>query len=105
MKQHYRENKPQYKANRHQRRALERQAEGQFSRADLEALYAEQNGRCAYCGVSIYWEVERDIHVDHVMPLSRGGSNRPDNLALVCQDCNLSKGRRTLGEWLEVRDW
>jgi len=34
------------------------------------------------------------IEVDHIVPVSRGGSNRLDNLQTLCQDCNRGKGDR-----------
>lgn len=35
----------------------------------------------------------------HVMPISRGGSNDPENLATACAPCNRSKSNRTPQEW------
>jgi 5-methylcytosine-specific restriction endonuclease McrA len=37
--------------------------------------------------------------VDHVLPLSRGGSNGPENLQLLCPKCNLVKGSRHPDDW------
>ena len=46
--------------------------------------------RCAYCHQpATRWEA------DHIVPRSRGGSDRPSNLALACPTCNLKKGNRT----------
>jgi 5-methylcytosine-specific restriction endonuclease McrA len=44
--------------------------------------------KCVYCHVSLN---NRKCHVDHVIPLSQGGSNDADNLALTCVDCNQAK--------------
>ncbi|MXX30642.1 MAG: HNH endonuclease [Gammaproteobacteria bacterium] len=33
------------------------------------------------------------------MPRSRGGTDHPDNLQLLCSHCNRSKGGRTMAEW------
>lgn len=33
-----------------------------------------------------------DATLEHLVPLCRGGSNRPDNLALACQTCNKTRG-------------
>lgn len=46
------------------------------------------NFACIYCGVAAPVAV---LHVDHVVPRSRGGSNDPWNLVAACQDCNLGK--------------
>lgn len=34
------------------------------------------------------------FHVDHVYPLSKGGSHREDNLVIACPDCNRRKGAK-----------
>src|SRR3972149_1013198 len=103
MKRSYLENKPQYKARRHKRRAIECEAEGRFTSSDLDALYEDQNGRCAYCGIPVSWDGIHGMHLDHIQPLSRGGTNWPSNLALTCAECNLSKARWTLDEWMARR--
>lgn len=48
---------------------------------------------CLYCGCT------RMLHVDHIVPVSRGGSNAFDNLNTSCGSCNRSKGQKTLEEW------
>lgn len=37
------------------------------------------------------------LHVDHIHPQSRGGTNDLDNLVTACSDCNIGKGARLLG--------
>ena len=32
------------------------------------------------------------IHIDHIIPFSRQGSNHIANYSLLCRDCNLKKG-------------
>ena len=49
---------------------------------------------CAYCA-----ESPAEV-MDHVIPKSQGGSNKPSNLVPACNTCNLSKGGRTPTEWL-----
>lgn len=49
--------------------------------------------RCAYCGV------EDKLTVDHVIPISRGGPDAPENVVPACKSCNSSKGAKTLDEW------
>lgn len=57
---------------------------------------------CVRCGSK-----ER-IHKDHIVPVSKGGSNGLDNLQPLCQSCNLTKHDRAedyrwdSGEWVET---
>ena len=46
------------------------------------------NHACRYCG-GIAPDVK--LHVDHVIPKSLGGTDKPDNLVAACEDCNLGK--------------
>lgn len=78
------------------RRAAKQQAQGSYTDADLCEIM-EQQGLSCYCGVS-FLTVEPTV--DHVIPLSRGGSNWPDNLQLLCSPCNTSKGVKTHEEWV-----
>lgn len=52
---------------------------------------------CSYCG-----KYTRDGHVDHVVPLSKGGDDSLSNLVWACRACNLSKRDQTLEEWREA---
>jgi len=58
------------------------------------ALLRRHLGRCAYCGGT-----EGGIHMDHVIPLSRGGRHAIGNVVPACRKCNLSKGSKLLMEW------
>lgn len=46
------------------------------------------NYRCADCGAT---NQETRLHIDHIIPISRGGSNKKENLQVLCRDCNLAK--------------
>lgn len=55
------------------------------------------SGPCAYCG-------DEDVtHVDHILPVSRGGDKRRSNLAPACKRCNEEKLDFTPREWREWR--
>lgn len=67
-----------------------------YTGEDVKLLFEAQEGLCAYCGATL----EANYHVDHIVPLSRGGGNGPDNICLACSFCNLSKHDWLLGyEW------
>lgn len=48
--------------------------------------------RCVACGRSPANDLRCELHVDHVVPVSRGGTRAEDNLQALCSDCNLGKG-------------
>ncbi len=68
---------------------------GSISGGLRTATMARDGRRCVYCG-----DVEGPFHIDHLFPVSRGGSNNPNNLVLACAPCNLAKGDKTLAEWV-----
>lgn len=76
--------------------ARKRGAEGEHNADDIALIRQQQEGRCWYCGEAI----EGAGHIDHQIPLSRGGSNAPDNLVLACKGCNCAKGARTPAEFV-----
>lgn len=81
-------------ANR-RRRARKLAAEGSHTQADVATQYKAQKGRCYYCSTKL----SNDYHVDHVIPLSRGGSDATENLVCACPSCNLSKNNKLPHEW------
>ena len=78
------------------RRARKRNAPGAHTAADIFDLLNQTGGHCAYCGT----ECADDYHVDHMIPLSRGGSNGPENLCIACPSCNLRKNAKTAEEFI-----
>ena len=67
------------KASKHRWRAKEAEAEGSHTSGDLERIYELQRGRCAYCRIKLGGKYQ----VDHIIPLSKGGTNWPNNLQLA----------------------
>ena len=65
-------------------------------RTHRHRLYGEQEGVCPGCETHFPFRV---MDVDHMLPRSKGGTDDPDNLQLLCSGCNRSKGGRTMAEW------
>ncbi len=59
-------------------------------RVSRKGVFARDNHACVYCG-----ETEVPLTIDHVMPVSRGGSHEWTNLVTSCVACNNKKGNRT----------
>jgi 5-methylcytosine-specific restriction endonuclease McrA len=85
----------QIRAHTRNRRAKEQNAIGTHKPKDIENIYLSQDGKCKYCDKP----VGNKFHVDHIVPISRGGTNYPNNLVITCQSCNDSKGNKFLSEW------
>lgn len=79
-------------------------------RAIREALLASMGGRCAYCGCELdtrpLHQPGRDTSacatIDHILPVSRGGTDAAANLTLACRRCNVAKGDRTAEEFVDA---
>lgn len=59
-----------------------------------EYLLEKWNRKCAYCGIG-----NIPLEIEHIVPKSRGGSNRVSNLTLSCTTCNQKKGKQTAFEY------
>lgn len=94
----YRNNKDNVIQKSSNRRALELGAEGHYTKGDISLIIERQNGLCAEpsCLKDI---TKNERHVDHIFPLSKGGSNWPHNIQVLCKSCNLKKGACLPEEW------
>jgi 5-methylcytosine-specific restriction endonuclease McrA len=77
-------------------RTLLKKTAGSHTLVEIAQMVRDQEGACAYCGK----EFGDRYHVDHMMPLSRGGTNDWTNLAITCVFCNLSKHTQTAEEFI-----
>ncbi|MGB9887086.1 MAG: RNA-guided endonuclease IscB [Moorellales bacterium] len=59
-----------------------------------EYLLEKWGRRCVYCG-----KQGIPLEIDHIIPRSRGGTDRVSNLTLACRECNQAKGNRTAAEF------
>ena len=58
-------------------------------------VFIRDQHTCTYCGSK-----DTPLHCDHVIPVSRGGTDELSNLTTACEKCNLSKGSKLVEEWL-----
>lgn len=90
------ENPEAFRAALRNRKARLRNAEGSHTEAEISQMLEDQGHLCAYCEVPLFGA----FHVDHMIPISRGGRNDWTNLAVVCPTCNLRKYARTTEEFI-----
>lgn len=69
--------------------------QGELQGYEVREYLLEKWGRkCAYCG-----KTGVPLEIEHIIPKSRGGTNRVSNLTLACHDCNDKKDRLTAAEF------
>nr|WP_018555268.1 HNH endonuclease [Streptomyces sp. SID4913] len=78
-------------AHRHRRRA--RIAENGYETYSLVDVYDESDYRCAYCAGPIE-------HLDHIVPVAKGGADVRANVTGACALCNQTKGDMDPEEWI-----
>ncbi len=87
-------------ATKSNRRAREQSSSGSHTAKDLADLYAKQHEKCAACKAKISNKPgPKRYHIDHVMPIKRGGSNDISNLQLLCATCNRKKSAKHPDDW------
>jgi len=64
----------------------------------MQEVQEASNGICPYCG-----EPFENGHIDHIIPVSKGGTNDRKNLTYCCAHCNLVKHNKLLEDWLYER--
>ena len=57
-------------------------------------ILSRDNITCVKCGRSPNTEKGVSLHVDHIIPVSKGGKTEYSNLQTLCSDCNLGKGAK-----------
>lgn len=59
-------------------------------------IWLRDCGECQWCGHP------HDLEIDHIIPWSNGGSDRSDNLRLLCTRCNEARSNRRTDVWTRV---
>lgn len=73
----------------HNRRVRKINNGGKLSKGIIQKLLALQRGKCAICKKSLK---RTGFHLDHIVPICRGGKNTDSNTQLTCPTCNMKKG-------------
>jgi 5-methylcytosine-specific restriction endonuclease McrA len=94
--QYKKERPEQYKEYEYRRRAKKKGAlvVEKIRDTDVIAMYGDQ---CFYCEDGQY------EHLDHYIPLSKGGQHTLDNVRPACMGCNLSKNNKMPEIWLKEK--
>lgn len=74
------------RAGKARRRSRIAETGGSFSADDVARLLKAQRRRCWWCNVKL-----KDYHVDHRIPIAKGGTSDVANLVISCPDCNFRK--------------
>ena len=66
-------------------------ADGTITKHSLDTLLQIQNNQCFYCKKDLSLLTDREVHLDHYIPLSKGGAHSITNVVWSCSSCNLQK--------------
>jgi 5-methylcytosine-specific restriction endonuclease McrA len=100
-KERIRENSKRYRSLPHVKLSIKSQklkrrtlaSEGDVTASFLEHLFASQTS-CAYCNRPFCPDLKPTV--DHVFPVSKGGTHTQDNIVLACQPCNRRKSDKII---------
>lgn len=70
---------------------VERDGSEQIPEDTRRQVFARDDGRCVTCGQSAD---DTEVHIDHIIPVSRDGPNDSSNLRLLCRDCHEARHAR-----------
>jgi len=72
------------------RRARKNENGGHLTAKEWRELLFEADYKCQKCGT------EKDLTLDHIIPVLLGGRNEKENAQVLCRSCNSSKGIKTI---------
>ena len=110
---HRTENKRDRKMNEEQLKEFNRRIKPlKLDKSAKEEIYTKFSDRvnkgfkCAYCDekMDIAFGTELSFTIDHIYPKSKGGPDTPENLEIVCRNCNFLKGEKNVDWFLANLD-
>lgn len=75
------------------RRRRAKLAKVPYEKIDSEAVYKRDGGICGICGKFVQ---KKEFSIDHIIPISKGGSHTYDNVQTAHLNCNIARGNRPL---------
>lgn len=93
----YRKENPEYSRGAARRRSL--RVNGRLPRGTVKRLGELQRWKCAVCRVCI----KKQFHVDHIVPLAKGGAHERTNIQLLCPSCNVRKSAKDPIRFMQER--
>lgn len=72
------------------------------------AIFYRDKGTCCNCykDISGTLNITNKVHLDHMIPLNKGGTNDTTNIQLLCEECNLKKSDKIVeGNYLYFRHY
>jgi 5-methylcytosine-specific restriction endonuclease McrA len=87
---YYENNKDKFYEKVNNRKAKIKEVGGTITNKEWKELCNKYGNRCLRCGRKV------KLTIDHIIPLSKGGSNTIDNIQPLCGHCNPSKGAKTI---------
>lgn len=72
---------------------------GRHTAQEWWTLVRSVKRRCTYCGRQTVHRSPWSLTKDHIVPVTRGGSDAIDNLCVACKQCNSNKGTMTGDEY------
>lgn len=79
---------------------LKRRSAGNIDAATVRIIIARQT-ECFWCSCPL----DGVYHIDHVVPVAKGGTNSLDNLVLACPTCNRNKSAKDPIEYANSIGW
>lgn len=100
MSAYWAENAQYYRDNARKRRATLKGARV-VKRVSLKSVISKCGDCCQYCGADTS---HGNRQIDHILPLSRGGTHEESNLQVLCAKCNRAKSAMTMEEFVAAQE-